>query len=44
MMASKLDLYNHDFCAWTQQQAALLRESKVHDLDCTNLDQRAVPG
>jgi hypothetical protein len=37
MMASKLDLYNHDFYAWTQQQAALLRECKVHDLDCTNL-------
>jgi hypothetical protein len=37
MMASKPDLYNHDFYAWTQQQAALLRESKVHDLDCTNL-------
>jgi hypothetical protein len=37
MMASKMDLYNHDFYAWTQQQAALLRESKVHDLDCTNL-------
>jgi hypothetical protein len=36
-MASKMDLYNHDFYAWTQQQAALLRESKVHDLDCTNL-------
>jgi hypothetical protein len=30
-------LYEADFYAWTQQQAALLREGKVQDLDVHNL-------
>jgi hypothetical protein len=30
-------LYDTDFYTWTQQQAALLREGKVHDLDLANL-------
>jgi hypothetical protein len=37
MMASKMDLYNHDFYAWTQQQAALLRDEKTQALDYANL-------
>jgi hypothetical protein len=36
-MGSNPDRYTQDFYAWTQEQAALLRESKVHDLDLTNL-------
>jgi hypothetical protein len=30
-------LYDEDFYAWTQEQAALLRKGAVHDLDLTNL-------
>jgi hypothetical protein len=30
-------LYDTDFFTWTQQQAALLREGKFHDLDLENL-------
>jgi hypothetical protein len=29
--------YEEDFFAWTQAQAALLREGKLHDLDVANL-------
>jgi uncharacterized protein DUF29 len=29
--------YEEDFYAWTQAQAALLREGKWHDLDCEHL-------
>jgi hypothetical protein len=36
-MSTNADLYDHDFYAWTQEQAALLREGAVHDLDVTNL-------
>jgi hypothetical protein len=31
------DLYNSDFYAWTQEQAALLRNQKAQNLDYTNL-------
>lgn len=31
------DLYSQDFYAWTQAQAALLREGALQDLDRTNL-------
>jgi hypothetical protein len=30
-------LYEQDFYAWTQEQAALLRKGVVHDLDLTHL-------
>jgi hypothetical protein len=30
-------LYDHDFYAWTQQQAALLRSKKARELDYANL-------
>jgi len=30
-------LYDADFYAWTQEQAALLREGKWHELDCAHL-------
>jgi hypothetical protein len=30
-------LYDTDFYAWTQQQAALLREGKLHDVDLANV-------
>jgi hypothetical protein len=36
-MAAKSDLYNHDFYAWTQEQAALLREGAMHEIDAGNL-------
>jgi Domain of unknown function DUF29 len=36
-MPTKPDLYNHDFYAWTQQQAALLRDEKTQALDYANL-------
>jgi hypothetical protein len=36
-MGTKAALYEQDFYAWTQQQAALLREGAVQELDCTNL-------
>jgi hypothetical protein len=36
-MGSKTTLYDEDFYAWTQEQAALLREGAVTDLDLTNL-------
>lgn len=36
-MPPHTDLYAQDFYAWTQQQAALLREGKVHALDLPNL-------
>lgn len=36
-MPTKPDLYNHDFYAWTQQQAALLRDQKTPALDYANL-------
>jgi hypothetical protein len=29
--------YEEDFYAWTQEQAALLREGKWHELDCEHL-------
>ena len=29
--------YDEDFYTWTQEQAALLREGAVHELDLTNL-------
>ena len=36
-MSTNAELYDQDFYAWTQHQAALLRESKVQDLDLANL-------
>ena len=36
-MGIKTTLYDQDFYAWTQEQAALLREGAVQDLDLTNL-------
>jgi Domain of unknown function DUF29 len=30
-------LYEQDFCLWLEQQAALLREIRFHELDLTNL-------
>jgi hypothetical protein len=36
-MPTTVTLYETDFYAWTQQQAALLRKGSVHDLDLTNL-------
>lgn len=36
-MPPNTDLYEQDFYAWTQQQAALLREGKVHELDLASL-------
>src|SRR5437899_8828663 len=37
IMPPNTDLYEQDFYAWTQQQAALLREGKMHELDLANL-------
>lgn len=36
-MSTNGDLYDTDFYAWTQQQAALLREGAWHELDRANL-------
>lgn len=36
-MSSNGNLYDHDFYAWTQQQAALLREGAWHELDREHL-------
>src|SRR5215475_15372576 len=36
-MGSHPTLYDQDFYAWTQEQAALLREGAVHELDLANL-------
>ena len=36
-MSPKTDLYDQDFYAWTQEQVALLRAGKWHDLDCEHL-------
>jgi uncharacterized protein DUF29 len=36
-MGTNLSLYEQDFYAWTQEQAALLRLGAVQDLDLTNL-------
>src|SRR5215831_11171986 len=36
-MSSHTTLYDQDFYAWTQEQAALLREGAVHELDLGNL-------
>jgi hypothetical protein len=36
-MRTNAELYDQDFYAWTQEQAALLREGAVHDLDVINL-------
>ena len=36
-MRTQATLYDQDFYAWTQAQAALLREGAVHELDLTNL-------
>jgi len=36
-MGSHTTLYDQDFYAWTQEQAALLREGAVHELDLTHL-------
>ena len=36
-MRTNAELYDQDFYAWTQAQAALLREGAVHDLDVINL-------
>ncbi|WP_199246688.1 DUF29 domain-containing protein [[Phormidium] sp. ETS-05] len=33
----KASLYQTDFCAWTEAQAALLREQRWHELDLLNL-------
>src|SRR5262245_27291890 len=36
-MRTKSTLYDQDFYAWTLEQAALLREGAVQELDLTNL-------
>jgi len=36
-MRTQTTLYDDDFYAWTQEQAALLREGAVHELDLANL-------
>jgi hypothetical protein len=36
-MGPNAELYGQDFYAWTQEQAALLREGKWHALDCEHL-------
>jgi len=36
-MSPTNDLYDTDFYQWTQEQAALLREGKLHELDLANL-------
>jgi Domain of unknown function DUF29 len=36
-MGTKATLYDEDFYAWTQEQAALLREGAVHALDLGHL-------
>ena len=36
-MTTHMTLYDKDFYAWTQEQAALLREGAVQELDLTNL-------
>jgi hypothetical protein len=36
-MSPHTDLYDQDFYAWTQEQAALLREGAVHELDLEHL-------
>jgi hypothetical protein len=36
-MSTQTTLYETDFYAWTQKQAALLREGAVHELDLTHL-------
>ena len=36
-MRTSTALYDQDFYAWTQEQAALLREGKWHELDLANL-------
>jgi hypothetical protein len=36
-MRTKTELYDQDFYAWTQEQAALLREGAVQELDLNNL-------
>jgi len=36
-MGTKSTLYEQDFYAWTQEQAALLREGAVHELDLVHL-------
>jgi hypothetical protein len=36
-MSSHPALYDADFYAWAQEQAALLREGKWHELDCAHL-------
>ena len=36
-MRTKATRYDQDFYAWTQEQAALLREGAVEELDLTNL-------
>jgi hypothetical protein len=36
-MSTKPTLYDDDFYAWTQEQAALLREGAVQELDLANL-------
>ena len=36
-MRTNAALYDEDFYAWSREQAALLREGALHDLDVTNL-------
>src|SRR5712691_471210 len=36
-MSTNAELYEQDFYAWTQHQAAVLRAQKWHDLDYDNL-------
>src|SRR6266446_4563999 len=36
-MRTNAALYDQDFYAWTQEQAALLRAGALHDLDVTHL-------
>jgi len=36
-LAEKQSLYERDFCLWLEQQAALLREGRLSELDVANL-------
>ena len=36
-MSPNTDLYSQDFYAWTQEQAAMLREGALQELDRANL-------
>jgi hypothetical protein len=41
-VSMKIDLYDTDFYAWTQEQAALLRDQQAQALDYANLVSSAI--